>query len=120
MKLLVGRSKLSVSAAVIFQEIAAGNRKSATVRGKESRSCFMRLSSLELLGQSKRELSGALELAECAAFVPVVLKDSAVCLYFGRVWRADFVRSRIYVKFAQNRVAKIADNGYKKRRPDFA
>lgn len=48
------------------------------------------------------------DLAGCGAFVPAVLKEPA-----------DFVRGKICVKF-ENRVAKDADNGYKKRRPDFS
>lgn len=53
MKLFVGRSKLPVSAAVIFKEVVSGNRKSATVRRKESRSRSMRLRLTELLGKAK-------------------------------------------------------------------
>lgn len=67
MKLLVGRSKLSVSAAVIFKTVAAAKRNIVAVKRKERRSRFMQLSLLELLSESKQELPSALELARCDA-----------------------------------------------------
>ena len=40
--------------------------------------------------------------------------------YFGWVLKADFARGKICVKFVKIGVAKGANNGYKKRCPEFS
>lgn len=41
------------------------------------------------------------DLAGCGAFVLAMLKEPAICRYFGWVLKVDFVRGKICVKFAK-------------------